>query len=140
MRKRFALIWAMVVLGAALTLPATTAAGGSGYTYKIIQNYCYGYNGNSVYFKAKQTAAGWTNANYLTIDSWAQRLINGRWQSVYTWNQSWYSYNWNGSSHWLKLWRSYDGNGLYWFRIVFKLRVWQNNTLLATKTIHSVKC
>lgn len=139
MRKRFALLWAMVFLGAALTLPATTAAA-SGYTYRVISNYCYGYQGDSVYFKAKVTAAGWTDANEITIDSWAQQLRNGRWQTVQTWDQYWYTFNWNGGSHWAKSSRSYVGNDTYWARIVFEVRFWDGNFLLARKTFHSRQC
>ncbi len=80
MRRRFALIWTLTVLGAALCLPATTAAA-SGYTYKIIYNYC---DGNEVNLKMRNTAAGWTRADKLTIEAWAQRKLATGWQTVYT--------------------------------------------------------
>jgi hypothetical protein len=131
------MLWTPLVLALALALPASTAAGGSGYSYRVIYNYCSGYQVN---FKVKNIAAGWTPANYLTIDSWAQRKINGRWQTVYTWNQAWYSFNANGQKHTLTSNRQYNGNSSYFFRIVMRLRAWQNNNLLATKTLHSVKC
>ena len=65
MRRRFALIWTLMVLGAALCLPATTAAA-SGYTYKVVYNYC---DGNEVNLKMRNIAAGWTRADKLTIET-----------------------------------------------------------------------
>jgi hypothetical protein len=140
MRKRFALLGALVVLAAALAVPATTAAASiqsSGYTYKVVYNYCDGY---TPHFKVKETAAGWTPANGLTIDSSVQELYGGRWHTIYTWNQQYYNFPDNGRSHWLTGWRWYDGNATYYFRIVFNLRVWAGNTVLAHKTLNSVRC
>ena len=65
MRKRLSLIWTLIILGAALSLPATTAAA-SGYTYKVLYNYC---DGNEVNLRMRNSAAGWTPANRLTIES-----------------------------------------------------------------------
>jgi len=136
MRRRFALLWTAMVLGAALMLPASVAAA-SGYTYKTVYNYC---NGNQVNLKMKNKAAGWTPANRLTIESWAQRKLAGGWQTVYIWNDAVYNFNWNGSGHTLTAWRSYNGNNSYFFRILFRLRAWQGNNLLASSTFKSVKC
>ena len=136
MRKRFALLWTMGILAAALALPATTVAGG-GYTYKTVYNYCNGYQVN---LKMKNMAAGYTPANKLTIDSWAQRRVNGYWQTVYTWNRSVYNFVANGDKHTLTAWRSYNGNANYYFRIVFRLRAWHNSNVLADSSFKSVKC
>lgn len=136
MRKRFTLLWALVVLLIAVALPASTAAA-SGYTYKSVYNYC---NGNQVNLKMKDMAAGWTPANSLTIDSWAQRKLAGGWQTVYTWNQVYYNFNANGQKHTLTAWRSYNGNSSYFFRILFQLRAWQGNNLLASSSFKSVSC
>ncbi|MEP7361282.1 MAG: hypothetical protein ABI744_06870 [Chloroflexota bacterium] len=136
MRKRFGLFWALVVLAIALALPATTAAAG-GYTYKTVYNYCYG---NQVNLKMKDMAAGYTPANRLTIDSWAQRKVFNGWQTVYTWNQAYYGFYHNSRSHTLTAYRSYNGNSSYYFRIVFRLRAWNGNHVLASSTFHSVKC
>ncbi len=78
MRKRLALLWTMAVLASAMALPVTTAAAG-GYSYRTVYNYCNGYQVN---LKMKAIAAGHTPANSLTIDSWAQRRVNGYWQTV----------------------------------------------------------
>ena len=100
MRKRFALLSTLVVLAAALALPASTLAA-SGYTSKTVYNYCNGYQVN---LKMKAIAAGWTNANKLSIDSWAQRK-NGGWQTVYQWNRVNYSFAITGAKHTLTAWR-----------------------------------
>lgn len=136
MRKRFTLLWALMVLVIAMALPATTAAAG-GYTHKTVYNYCYG---NQVNLKMKAISAGWTPANSLTIDSWAQRKLGGGWQTVYTWNQAYYNFFANGAKHTLTAYRSYNGNSAYYFRILFRLRAWQGNHLLASSTFKSVKC
>ena len=136
LRKRFTLLWAMVVLMIAMALPAATAAAG-GYTHKTVYNYCYG---NQVNLKMKAIAAGWTPANSLTIDSWAQRKLAGGWQTVYTWNQVYYNFNANGLKHTLTAFRSYNGNSSFYFRILFRLRAWQGNSVLASSTFKSVKC
>ena len=136
MRKRFAMLWVVAVLGVALVLPASVAAGG-GYSYRTVYNYC---SGNQVNLKMKNIAAGFTPADRLTIDSWAQRKLSGGWQTVYTWNRVNYSFNPNGSKHTLTAWRSYNGNNFYYFRILFRLRAWDGNRLLASSSFKSVKC
>ena len=137
MRRRFAMLWTMAVLGAALALPATTAAGGSGYSYKVPYNYCNGYQVN---MKVKAIAAGWTSADGITIESKAQRKTGSGWQTVYTWNRADYAFFTNGSKHSLTAWRSYNGNSSYYFRLWFRLRVWDGNYILAQKVLTSVKC
>ncbi len=136
MRKRLMLFWTPVVLGLAIMLPATTAASG-GYTYKTVYNYC---SGNQVNLKMKNMAAGWTSANSLTIDSWAQRKLTSGWQTVYTWNQAYYNFPSNGAKHTLTAYRSYNGNSSYYFRIIFQLRAWHNNNVLASSLYRSVVC
>lgn len=137
MRKRLMLIWTPVVLALAIMLPATTAAAG-GYTHQTVYNYC---NGNQVNLKMKAMAAGWTPANSLTVDSWAQRKLSGGWQTVYIWNQVYYNFPANsGVQHTLTAFRSYNGNNSYFFRILFRLRAWHNNSVLASSTFKSVAC
>jgi hypothetical protein len=135
MRKRFALLWTPVVLGLALMLPATTAAS-SGYTYKTVYNYCDGYTAK---LKMKDIAAGYTPANKLSIESWAQEKYGGSWHYVYTWNTAVYKFSANGSGHYLTTWRGYNG-GANLARIVFRLRAWHGSSLLAQSTFHSVAC
>jgi hypothetical protein len=137
MRRRFALLWTMVVLGAALALPATTAAGSSGYSYKWVYNYC---SGNQVNAKIKNIAAGWTNADGLTVESKAQRKTSSGWQTVYTWARADYAFAANVQKHVLTVWRTYNGNDSYYFRIWFRLRAWDGDYILAQKVLTSVKC
>ena len=139
MKKRLAMLWTMAVLGAALALPATTAAGGSGYSYKVLYNYCNGYQVN---FKIKNIAAGWTPADGLTIESKAQRrnLGGGSWQTVYNWARADYAFFPNGAKHTLTATRSYNGNSSYWFRIWTRLRAWDGNYILAQRVVNSTKC
>ena len=135
MKKRLALIWTPLVLVLALMLPATVAA--SGYHSKTIYNYCYG---NQVNLKMRAIAAGNTNANKITIESWAQRKVGRHWQTVYRWNKAVYKFYVTGNKHTLTSYRSYNGNNSYFFRIVFRLRVWHGRHLLAGGSFHSVRC
>jgi hypothetical protein len=142
MRRRFALLWALVILAAALTAPATTAAANvqsSGYTYTIKSDRCTGPTYQKIYFKVKETAAGSTSANGLTIDSWAQEFYSGAWHTTYVWNQQHYTFPANGAGHYLTGWRSF-GDPPYSVRIVMQLRVWKDNTVLAHKTLTSGVC
>jgi hypothetical protein len=139
MRRRLALVWTFAVLGAALSLPAATFAGGTGYSYKKIYNYC---DGTTVHLKIKNIAEGFTDANKLTIDSWAQKAPtkNGPWTKIYSWSQAKYTFDIDGQKHWLTSWRSYNGNNTAWFQIVFRLRAWHNRTQFATVDVGSAKC
>ena len=138
MRRRLALIWTLVVVAAALSLPASTMAG-SGYSYKKIYSYC---DHATVHFKVKNIAEGFTDANKLTIDSWAQKAPtkNGPWTKIYSWERAKYTFAIDGQKHWLISWRSYNGNNTAWFQIVFRLRAWHNRTLFASVDVGSAKC
>ena len=136
MKKRLALIWTPLVLVLALMLPATAAASG-GYGYKTVYNYCYG---NQVNLRMKAKAAGYTNANKLSIESWAQRKVGSHWQTVYHWNKVVYRFYIDGRNHSLTSYRSYNGNNSYLFRIIFRLRAWHGKHLLASSSFHSVRC
>lgn len=140
-----------VVSGADARGPARVDASGaasavtpaaSGYTYRVLANYCYGTNGNSVYFKVKETAKGWTPADGLTINSTAQYRNPGSftWHTVYVWPRADYGFSDNGQNHWQTLWRGYVGNNSRYFRISMTLRVWEGNSVLATKTLSSISC
>ncbi|MEO8625437.1 MAG: hypothetical protein ABI452_01940 [Candidatus Limnocylindrales bacterium] len=139
MRRRLMLLWTPVVLGLALLLPTTTLAA-SGYTYAVKSNYC---SGNDSYFKVKETAAGWTPANGLTIEMWAQwhPIGYGRWHTqAGSYDEQHYYFPANGNKHYLTAWRWWYGDSGYWYRQVFKLHVWQGGYELAHKTLYSVKC
>ena len=140
MRRRMAVIWTLLVIGAALAAPATAAAGtATGFGYKVIYNYC---QGTTVHFKVKNIAEGATEANKLTIESWARRAPRktGPWSVVYIWNKAKYKYEIDGNKHWLTSWRSYHGNNSYWFQIVFRVRAWHNRTMLASVEVPSKMC
>src|SRR5665811_2058406 len=118
---------------AALAVPATTAAASrqsSGYTYVIKYDRCTGPTYESSSFKVKETAAGWTSANGLTIDSWAEEFYHGAWHTAYVWNEQVYNFRANGLSHYLISWRTF-GDPPHSVRIFMILKVWHNSTVLA---------
>ena len=137
MRIRFALICTLGILGVALALPATTLGAESGYKYKVVYNYC---DGKTVHFKIKNIAEGSTPANKLTIESWAQKRVNGSWRFVHTWDRAKYKFTPDGDRHWLISWRQYNGVPGSKFRILTRLRVWDDSDLLASVNVSSVSC
>lgn len=78
MRKRFALLWTLVVLGLALMLPATTAAASYG---KIINTntYCTGLNTVNATFKLTKYSG--FHASQLAITVKGQGFYNGGWHN-----------------------------------------------------------
>ncbi len=136
MRKPFALLFTPLVIALALLLPASTAAA-TAYPVKRVYNYC---ERNTVHLKMRITARGYTNANRLTIDSWAQRRASGRWHRVYDWPRAGFKFEINGNKHSLTAWRSYHGTRTHDFRIVFRLRAWHNRQVLHTTVFRSVAC
>jgi hypothetical protein len=141
MRKRFGVLLALAFALTAFA-PVAVDAGGNAYTYKVMRNYCYGDHGYSVYFKVKESAKGYSPANYMTIGSSAEarNVGSNSWFTVYTWNKAAYSFHRDGRNHYLTVWRSYVGNNSQYHRIVMYLKVWNGNTLLASKTLRSVSC
>jgi hypothetical protein len=136
MRKRLALLFAPVVIVTALIMPAATSAA-TAYPVKTIYNYC---DGNTVHLKMRITARGYTNANKLTIDSWAQRKVSTGWQTVYEWKRAVYTFEINGDRHSLTSSRSYHGTATHDFRIVFRLRALHNRNVLFSTVFRSVAC
>jgi hypothetical protein len=136
MRKRLMLLWTPVVLGLALLLPTSTMAA-SGYSYKTLYDYCD--SNYAVHFKVKTIAAGWTDANKITTESWAQYKYFGSWHTDFHWKTSVYKFAEDGTQHWLTVWHTYSGGDVQG-RIVFRLNVWHNTSLLAQSTVHSVAC
>ena len=137
-RRPFALLFTPLVVALALLLVAAApAAAATAYPVKVLNNYC---DGQTVVLKMRITARGYTNANKLTIDSWAQRRVSGSWQTVYTWQRAAYKFQVNGDQHSLTSVRSYHGTNTHAFRIVFRLRAWHNRNVLFSTTFRSVAC
>jgi hypothetical protein len=121
-----------------MALPlAMPVAGASAYPVRVVHNYC---DGNTVHLKMRISARGYTNANKLTIDSWAQRRVSGSWQTVYNWQRAVYRFEVNGDRHTLTSTRSYHGTASHDFRIVFQLRAWHNQRVLHSSKFRSVAC
>lgn len=139
MRRPFTLLFVPLIAALALALPPAVAGAGE-YPVRVVYNYCAGQGDNQVNLKMRISARGHTNANRLTIDSWAQRRINGSWQTVYNWDRVGYRFEINGDRHNLAVWRSYNGTNTHLFRIVFRLRAWHNRSELFSKVYASVAC
>ena len=139
MRRRLMVLWTPLILGLALLLPATTLAT-SGYTYSVKANYC---SGNDSFFKVKNMAAGWTPADGLTVEMWAQwhPIGYGSWHTYGgSYAEKHYYFFPNGNKHTLTVWRWWYGDSSFWYRQMFKLHVWNGGYELAHKTVYSVKC
>lgn len=146
MRQRLALGWTAAVVAIALMLPvaASAASYGTGYTYKVTHQWCYGQNGPQVGFEVKNTAAGSTDANRLTIASWAQRrpASGGSWATIQTWPLESRSFAANGTAHSLKVFRgvTYSNSSPWVRRIGMQVRGWHGTHLRASTTVYSNVC
>ena len=148
MRRRLILLGVLAILAAALAGPATTAAASgqsSGYTYSIKWDRCTGPTYQRISFKATETAAGSTPANYLTIDSWAEVFSHGAWHTFYVWPERHKSFVPDGTSHYLSSSRSF-GDPPHSVRIAMQLQIWKSGapskpaTLLSHKVFISGTC
>jgi hypothetical protein len=125
-----------------LALPGTAAA--ATYRYQIVRNYCYGDGGGSVYFAVKLIKPiGWASGDYFSIDGTAQHkdLFGSSWTNEWWYDQAgstvpyrYSKYTW--SQHY---WREPDDT-YRWHRIHLVLKVWSGSSVIATKTLNSVKC
>jgi hypothetical protein len=137
MCRRLILPLTFAVSAAALLFPSSVAAV-EGFDHVVKYNFCRGVD---PHFKVTNRAAGWTNANKLTIETWVERRpANGDWKIVFAWKKAKYAFDVNGDKHWLTSWRTWDGDREFWYRIGFRLRAWHNSKLLSSTTIYSVKC
>jgi hypothetical protein len=139
--RKIALLCTFAIAATGMALPssaaaATSVAPSSGYTYKIVYNYC---SAGAAYMKVRETAAGYTVANRLTIKMKAQEKRGGVWRTVHAFPVQSYRFRANGSAHWLKAWANWY-NSHYYVRLVFKLQAWNGTRLLAYKTLRSVTC
>jgi hypothetical protein len=89
MRKRFALLWTLVVLAAALAVPATTAAA-SAYQWQTLKNTCSNSGGANGYGKSvlsmRQWEYGVSGVRQFRVTASAQRKQGGNWVNEYNWS------------------------------------------------------
>ncbi len=139
MKKRLVLLWMALTMTLTLALAAPTAAT-TGYTFTVVDQHCYGAQGQDVYFRVKLTAAASTSANKLTINSQSQYFSGGKWHKFYVWAQNKTSFTPNGTAHSIDYSYTHEGTNQYNWRIVSKLRAWNGTQLLASKTLKSLAC
>lgn len=140
--RRISLVLSLAVL-AVLALGPTTAAASSGYTYKILDNACYGSGHNSVWIKVREAAAGTTRANKLIFKARAQEYRRGSWHNIYFWDNTVYKFKIDGTNHYLKQWRAWEpskAKAKRDHRIVVTLVIKHNKRVLAAQVIRSVVC
>jgi hypothetical protein len=137
--RRLILVLTFAVSAAALVFPGgVAAADADGFEHEVKYNYCDGLDPN---FKVVNRAAGWTNANKLTNESWVERrTADGAWKVHERYPTRKFKFEINGDLHWLTSWRRWDGDREFWYRIGFRLRAWHNSNLLSSTVVYSVKC
>ena len=138
MRKRFTLLWTLVVLGAALALPATTAAG-SPYSYVVLDNYCDGGQPNII-VRMKKPAGYFPDKFQIVAQGQHKNLGGGSWRnegSSRTFSKD--IPNQYAKFTWTKgiVFDPPDGQ---WHRIKLRLKVIDGGSTVAASTIYSVKC
>ena len=136
MRKRFTLLWAMVILGVAMVLPATTAAA----TYGNIvfkSGYC---TGSTVHATFKLTKYSGFFATQLSMTVKGQGFHAGKWRNEY--NVGTYYVNTNGGSGgWIfkdTFFYTPGDNGSH--RILVIGKIWNGSHLVASGQAHSGFC
>ena len=136
MRKRFTLLWALVVLGLALMLPATTAAATYG-RIVFVDGYCTGNNTVNATFKLTKYSGFY--ASDLTMSAKGQQYYGGGWHNVYnigTWTKT---VNTSGQATMKRLfWFDPNASGKY--RIVVTGKIWDGSHQIASGKEHSGWC
>jgi hypothetical protein len=138
MHMRLTFLSVLLVVGAVVAFPASAAAADN-FSYKVVYNYCHGAD---PHFKVKNIAAGASNANKLTTETWVEKRPGGShtWSKIYSWDVARYKFRINGDKHWLTSWRTWNGDRFNWYRIGFRIRAWHNTTLLSSEVLYSRKC
>jgi len=95
MRKRFALLWAIVVMTLALLLPATTAAATYG-QMKFVSGYCSGTGSRTVNATFKLTKYSGFHATRLVMVVKGQGYYNGGWHTELNIGSYYVNINTNG--------------------------------------------
>ena len=136
MRKRFALLWTLIVLGLALMLPATTSAASYG---KITNTNTYCSGANTVNATFKLTKYSGFHATRLAITVKGQGFYNGGWHTelnIGTWyvNINTYGGYFYKNSFYFK--PGHSGS----HRIYAIGKIWDGGYLVATGKTASLYC
>ena len=136
MRKRFALMWTMLVLGLALMLPASTAAATYG-SINFQSGYCSGNNTVNATFKLVKYSGFY--ASKLTMTAKGQGYYNGSWHNEYnigTWTKN---INTSGKASMQRyFWYDAGHSGKHRIKVIGK--IWDGGYLIATGTEVSGWC
>jgi hypothetical protein len=136
MRKRFSLFWMLVVLGAALALPASTAAASPG-KFGFIGGYCSGTNTVNATFKLVKNSGYY--ASDLGITAKGQAYINGAWKTEVELGTATKAVDTNGSAT-LKKTFTYNPGHAGRHRILATGKIWNGNSLVASGRDRSGYC
>jgi hypothetical protein len=137
MRKRFALIWTMVVLGLALMMPASTAAGVNYGRIVFVSGYCEGNNTVNATFKLTKYSGFY--ATDLSMTAKGQRYYSGGWHTVYNIGTWWKTVNTSGQTTMKRsFWFNPGAAGKY--RILVQGRIWDGSYRIASGKAHSGWC
>ena len=139
MKKRLALLWTPLVLALAMALPASTAAA-TGVTFTLVNQHCYGAQGQDVYLRVRVQSSASSTATKLTIKSKSQYLSANKWHTFYRWPTDQTSFSAGGSSHQLDYSHTHEGNNDNNWRIVSTLKAYNGSHVLASKTFKSQAC
>ena len=135
---RLVLLWAAVAGATQLTGPSAVAAsrlGSTGFQHRVLQDAC---DGGIIQFKVSWAAGSSTSADRLTIDSYAQRVIDGKWRTVSAWPRQTYRFAITGRGHSMWRWNQYACPTRH--RILMVLAAWHKQKLLAHRSVHSAAC
>jgi hypothetical protein len=135
-RKRFALLWMLLVIGAAMALPASTLAATPG-SIGFTSGYCSGANTVNATFKLVKYNGFY--ATKLTMTAKGQGYHNGAWRTEYnigTWTKS---VNTSARATMIReLWYDPNHNGRH--RILVVGRIWNGSLLVGSGKARSGWC
>ncbi len=136
MRKRFALVWMLVVLGLALMLPATTAAASYG---KIANTNTWCTGNNTVHATFRLTKYSGFHATRLSITVKGQGYYGGRWHTELNIGTWYVNINTNKGKYFQDSFYFKPGhNGSH--RILAIGKIWNGSYLVAKGKSHSQYC
>jgi hypothetical protein len=138
MRIRLGLLAVLLALGGVIALPGAVAAA-SPYTYLVVKNYCDGDQPNIVikmfkpagYYPDKFTMDAVGQHRDVGYTSWWKESSNSHFQALVP-NQ-YAKWTWKEPIFW-------NPPDSQWHRIKVNLKVWSGGSVIAHKTLYSVKC
>ena len=130
----------------ALVVPGPAQAAPDHFQFEVLRNACKTTGGDfhhgEVLLKVRVTENGASGANKFTLSAVAQhhKHSTDTWPVEYSWDTFKVTFPNDGNSYHHTRWFAYDPKDNSEHRIVLEMKVWHNQTVLASKTVTSKSC